>query len=521
MSALVGKRDGIRLKKAAVAGGYRDSSPRSKSLISPPSAVGIFRQRTDDDDDDEEGTRGGYNSLGGTEGGGVDMSVPLSMDGRKLAPRRHSNDSVRKIFNRRPSDDKSNEKGFPIYFTLSMALLIGLICFLIVCVVEYNLHGQVGWGSSFDPNAQDTTGTTTSTCPVANYTSFCSTSLNWVQERFADLIFEPYVPPNHEITYSWNTTFNDTDMMFSYEQIDTTPSQTMTMIVGKRADMTNAGVMLPVMIYIHSTNTVAQDMYDNEFLQPFVQDGYLTIAIDQRYHGRRVDMPNFYTNNTGPYYTALLNAWKNGRSYPYIYDTVQDVIRLLDYLETRDDVDLTRIGITGISSGGHIAWRSGVADDRISAVATIIGVEDTRNSLENDIWYRRVWTISPPFIEAAMELQGLNAAMFQSYSDLAMIDPNIIALVWGRINPGILDEQNAANALAAISPRPLFVLAGQNDTQNGDPDAVVAISQTVETQYMTDGADGMFQFYQRPNSGHALWPGFNDQILQFMNAAFM
>ncbi len=44
-------------------------------------------------------------------------------------------------------------------------------------------------------------------------------------------------------------------------------------------------------------------------------------------------------------------------------------MRLVDYLETRDDVDLARIGITGHSRGGKMALLAGALDERFSLVA--------------------------------------------------------------------------------------------------------------------------------------------------------
>ena len=37
---------------------------------------------------------------------------------------------------------------------------------------------------------------------------------------------------------------------------------------------------------------------------------------------------------------------------PYLYDTVWDVMRLIDYLSTRTDVDPSRIGLVGNSRAG-------------------------------------------------------------------------------------------------------------------------------------------------------------------------
>jgi hypothetical protein len=37
-------------------------------------------------------------------------------------------------------------------------------------------------------------------------------------------------------------------------------------------------------------------------------------------------------------------GYRTGHGHPYMYDTVWDTMRLVDYLETHDDVDPKRIG---------------------------------------------------------------------------------------------------------------------------------------------------------------------------------
>lgn len=46
-------------------------------------------------------------------------------------------------------------------------------------------------------------------------------------------------------------------------------------------------------------------------------------------------------------------------------------MRVVDYLESRDDVDMKRIGITGHSRGGKMALLAGALDERISLVAPV------------------------------------------------------------------------------------------------------------------------------------------------------
>ena len=62
-------------------------------------------------------------------------------------------------------------------------------------------------------------------------------------------------------------------------------------------------------------------------------------------------------------------------------DTERLVSDLIDYLETRDDVDAERIGVRGISMGGYAAPRAASADSRIKAVWTSAGSHDVLRDL--------------------------------------------------------------------------------------------------------------------------------------------
>lgn len=48
-------------------------------------------------------------------------------------------------------------------------------------------------------------------------------------------------------------------------------------------------------------------------------------------------------------------------------------IRAIDYLATRPEVDMRRLGVTGISGGGIVSWYLPAVDDRVTAVASVCG----------------------------------------------------------------------------------------------------------------------------------------------------
>ena len=69
-------------------------------------------------------------------------------------------------------------------------------------------------------------------------------------------------------------------------------------------------------------------------------------------------------------------AWREGVERPFLLDNVWDVLRLLDYLGTRGDADVARVGVTGVSLGGMHAWLAAAADPRIAVAAPMIGVQN-------------------------------------------------------------------------------------------------------------------------------------------------
>src|SRR5262249_11298298 len=95
----------------------------------------------------------------------------------------------------------------------------------------------------------------------------------------------------------------------------------------------------PVVIVLHGTGGNKESLFS--VLAPLADIGFIAVAIDGRYHGERAPGED--------YPAAILRAYIEGQEHPFLYDTVWDVLRLIDYLETRDDVDAKRIGLMGFS----------------------------------------------------------------------------------------------------------------------------------------------------------------------------
>ncbi|XP_061354700.1 uncharacterized protein LOC133299275 isoform X2 [Gastrolobium bilobum] len=198
----------------------------------------------------------------------------------------------------------------------------------------------------------------------------------------------------------------------------------------------------PAVVFLHSTNKFKE--YLRPLLESYASRGYIAISVDSRYHGERA-------SSTTTYRDALISAWKTGETMPFIYDTVWDLIKLADYLTEREDIDPSRIGITGVSLGGMHAWFAAAADTRYAVVASVIGVQGFRWAIDNDKWHGRVDSIKPVF-EVARDDLGRGA-----------IDKEVVEKVWDRIAPGLASHFDSPYSIPSIAPRPLLIINGAED----------------------------------------------------------
>ncbi|KAK9054903.1 hypothetical protein SSX86_025982 [Deinandra increscens subsp. villosa] len=213
----------------------------------------------------------------------------------------------------------------------------------------------------------------------------------------------------------------------------------------------------PAIVFLHSTNKCKE--WVRPLLEAYASRGYIAVAIDSRYHGERA-------KTTTTYQDALVSSWKRGDTMPFIFDTVWDLVKLADYLSARDDIDHSRIGITGESLGGMHAWFAAFLDTRYSVVAPIIGIQGFRWAIDNDQWQARVDSIRPVFEEARADLGKV------------VIDKEVVEEVWDRIAPGLAGEFDSDYTVPLIAPRPLIILNGAKDPRCPMAGLVTTISKT-------------------------------------------
>jgi len=243
----------------------------------------------------------------------------------------------------------------------------------------------------------------------------------------------------------------------------------------------------PVVIILHGTGAKKEEQL--ALMRTLADRGFAVAAIDARHHGERVRRGS----QLDQYFDAILQTYRTGKGGPYLYDTVWDLMRLIDYLQTRPDTDPKRIGVMGISRGGTEAYLAAAMDPRISAVVPIIGVQSYRWALEHDAWQPRVgtfWTAA----EGAARDEGVKE-----------IDAAFVRKFYDRVVPGIYGELDAPSVLQLIAPRPLLVVNGDSDPRTPLPGVQESVA-AARRAYAAVGAEEKLGVYLQPNAGHVFTP---------------
>jgi len=252
-------------------------------------------------------------------------------------------------------------------------------------------------------------------------------------------------------------------------------------ILLKRAD---AHGRQPVVIALHGTGGSKKDMLP--MCRELAERGFIAVAIDARYHGER-------STGKGSYEAAILRAWHEPGEHPFFYDTVWEVMRLVDYLQTRGDVDPARIGLTGISKGGIETYLTAAIDTRIAAAVPFIGMESFRWALDHNQWQGRVGTIQKTFDAIVKESGATN------------IDTAMVQKFYDRVTPGIYSEFDGPAMMSLIAPRPLFIVNSDSDTHTPLPGVNECI-EAAHSAYHSAGADDHFSAKIQEHTGHKVNP---------------
>lgn len=249
---------------------------------------------------------------------------------------------------------------------------------------------------------------------------------------------------------------------------------------------------LPAVIVLHGTGGSIESGGVMSFINDLAQRNIIGIAIDARYHGARV--PG--SKGSVAYNQAVVRAWKTKpgepMEHPFFYDTVWDLWRLLDYLETRPDIDMKKIGMIGFSMGGIQTYLAASVDDRVKVSVPAIAVQSFRLSLEKDLWQGRANTIRLAHQVAAKDLGEPE------------VNQKVVRALWSKIVPGITGDYDCPSLIRLFAGRPLLILSGTKDKNCPYEGAQLAIA-SARRAYKDAGAEARLSVLVE-DVGHTVTP---------------
>ena len=111
----------------------------------------------------------------------------------------------------------------------------------------------------------------------------------------------------------------------------------------------------PVILYLYSYPSEEDRFRDNDFCQLLVKNGFAAIGFVSALTGQR-------------YHSRPMREWLVSNLQESLATSVHDVQMILNYLASRGDLDMNRVGMFGDGSGGTIAILAAAADRRIKVL---------------------------------------------------------------------------------------------------------------------------------------------------------
>ena len=212
-------------------------------------------------------------------------------------------------------------------------------------------------------------------------------------------------------------------------------------------------------------------MGDRDFGLRCMRQGMAALCVEQRNFGLRRELVQ--KTSEPNCYDGAMRAMLLGRTM--IGERVFDVDRAIDYLQRRGDVDMSRLGIMGQSSGGTTSMFAGAVLPRIKAA-----------------------------------MPSCSTASF--VDSIATIHHCICNTV-----PGILNWVDMADLLGCVEPRPLVIVNGKTDDIFPIASAKKTFRQ-VKQIYTAAGAGDRVKFVEGPG-GHDFYADLAWPVMLKMLAA--
>ncbi|MGE5558583.1 MAG: alpha/beta hydrolase family protein [Bacillota bacterium] len=193
----------------------------------------------------------------------------------------------------------------------------------------------------------------------------------------------------------------------------------------------------------------ASYMHQKSYAEELAACGYSILCIDAWGFGERRG------RTEGEIFKEML--WKGQVMWGMM---VYDSLKAVDYIFTRDDADVERIGTLGMSMGSTMAWWTAALDERIKVCVDICCMTDFQSLIESQ----------------GIELHGIYYYV-----------------------PGLLKRFTAAQINSLISPRPHLSLNGIYDRLTPEKGLNI-INEELKKAYQEDGAAECFELKKYPVS---------------------
>lgn len=232
---------------------------------------------------------------------------------------------------------------------------------------------------------------------------------------------------------------------------------------------------MPVVIFSHGLGG-NKEQYPQR-MQELAGKGLFVVTIDGHLHGERKIPGIFPQGKTLGRLGEDYSIWVHQSS---ISHTSRDISKIIDALSARSDVDLTRIGVGGVSMGSCTSMVSAWRDQRISVIAGLIGAVD--------FWYDV--TKTPPGPDQDAKRNALSPRVRQ-----------------------LVNSLNPQDRKSAYAPKALFLANGGRD-DGIDIESVRKFVRDLKPSY--EAHPDRLALLEVPEVGHAVTDRMWDEGIQWL-----
>lgn len=157
---------------------------------------------------------------------------------------------------------------------------------------------------------------------------------------------------------------------------------------------------LPVVLFLYNYTSDTDVFRQERWCERALENGFAVVGFPSA-----LSLPRLHTPRP-------MNQWFVSQLQEALSTSTHDVQMILNYLETRNDLEMTRVGLFGQGSGGAIAILAAAADPRIGVLDLMDPWGDWQNWLRGSQLIpekERQLYLSPAFLE---EVAGLDPVTY-------------------------------------------------------------------------------------------------------------